>query len=49
MEFVAVAGPIEIAEGALAGEVAQPRRGQRSQVRIGQVNAVITGVRFCCP
>ena len=43
MEFVAVANPIEIAKGALAGEVAQPRHGQRSQVRIGQVRQ-----RECC-
>ena len=35
--FVAVAGPVEIAERALAGEIAQPRRRQRRQMRIGQM------------
>ena len=35
--FVAVAGPVEIAERALAREIAKPRRGQRRQMRIGQM------------
>ncbi len=35
--FVAVAGPVEIAERTLAREIAQPRRGQRRQMRIGQM------------
>ena len=37
MEFVAVAGPVEVAERALAGEIAKPRRRQRRQMRIGQM------------
>ena len=35
--FVAVAGPVEIAERALAREIAQPRRRQRRQMRIRQM------------
>ena len=35
--FVAVAGPVEIAERALAREIAKPRRGQRRQMRVGQM------------
>jgi hypothetical protein len=35
--FVAVAGPVEIAERTLAGEIAKPRRGQGRQMRIGQM------------
>ena len=35
--FVAVAGPVEIAERALAGEIADTRRRQRRQMRIGQM------------
>ena len=35
--FVAVAGPVEIAKRALADEIAHPRRGQRRQMRIGQM------------
>ena len=35
--FVAVAGPVEVAERALAREIAKPRRGQRRQMRIGQM------------
>ena len=36
-EFVAVARPVEIAERALAGEIAKPWCGQGRQMRIGQV------------
>jgi hypothetical protein len=35
--FVTVARPVQIAEGALAGEIAQPRRRQRRQMRIRQM------------
>ena len=35
--FVPVAGPVEIAEPALAGEIAQPRRWQRRKMRVGQM------------
>ena len=37
MIFVAVAGPVEIAERTLAREFAKPRLGQRRQMGIGQV------------
>ena len=35
--FMTVAGPVEIAERTLAGEIADTRRGQRWQMRIGQM------------
>jgi len=35
--FVAVAGPVEIAERTLAGEIAKPRRRHGRQMRIGQM------------
>jgi hypothetical protein len=37
MDLMAIARPVEIAERALAREIAQPRRGQRRQMRIGQM------------
>ena len=37
MELVAVARPVEIAERTFAGELAKPQRGQRRQMRIGQM------------
>ncbi len=38
MEFLAIAGPVEIAERAFAGEFGKPRVRQRRKMRIGQVS-----------
>ena len=51
VEFVPIAGPVEIAERALSREIAQPLRGHRRQCgsdRWASVNAAITSVRFGC-
>jgi hypothetical protein len=37
MESLAVARPVEVTERAFSREIAKPRRGQRRQMRIGQV------------